>query len=78
MRFLVPALVGALLGGCMTHDTAVLKRGVTADDKEVTARNLAACRTQAEAAKFSSDSPSYTRYVDECMQKGGVVEQSAR
>jgi hypothetical protein len=78
MRILVMGLLVTLFGGCMAHDTASLKRGVTADDKEVTARNLAACRSQAEAAKFSANSQSYTRYVEECMQKGGVVEQSAR
>jgi hypothetical protein len=78
LLFFIACLDAVLLGGCMAHDTAALNRGVTADDKEVTARNLAACRTQAEAAKLSAQSSSYSRYIDECMRKGGVVEQTTR
>jgi hypothetical protein len=73
MRWLFAAT--CLLAGCATSHDAVVQRGSTADDKEVTARNLVACKEQAKAAKLSPDSPSYGRSVDECMRKGGVVNK---
>ncbi len=62
-----------LLGACMQSQTAVVNRGNTSDDKEVTARNLAQCKKLAEAAKLSVDSPSYSRTVEDCVRKQGVV-----
>ena len=78
MRFLFSIIALAVLAGCASREMATLNRGVTADDKEVTARNLASCREQANAARLSADSPPYSRFVDECMKKGGVVEQTTR
>jgi hypothetical protein len=80
--FLAAAAAFAL-GGCMTtptptttaaRDSKIVHEGITADDKEVTARNLTSCKQQAEAARMSADSPPYSRFVEECMQKAGVVQ----
>ncbi len=72
MRFAVFGVV--LLAACMQSETAVVSRGNTSDDKEVTARNLAECKKLAESNKLSAESASYSAYIDECLRKHGVVQ----
>jgi hypothetical protein len=73
LRLFLATLFATCLYGCAASDKAILDRGATADDKEVTARNLAACKAQAEAAKLSAESASYTGYMNDCLRKAAVV-----
>ena len=61
----------------MATDAAVIAKAPTADAQEVTARNLASCKAQAQAAKLSDENPGFGRFVDECMKKenGGLVSR---